>query len=563
MLKQLRIKNIALIDECTIEFGSGFNVLTGETGAGKSIIIDALNFVLGARADKTLIKSGTDSAYVVGVFDLSDVPNYEQILIDADIEPDSTLIITRKMTVAGKNECKINGELSALSVIKKITSKLVDIFGQHDSTALLDVKNHIVFLDSVSDAKIEQLKSTIADYLSQIRSIEAKISDLGGLGAERERNIDILNFQINEIEGADLQINEEEQLAQALDKQRNFEKIVDNLNAVSGVLDGEYSFTGAIKSACNNLTALEKYDNLYADLSTRLQSIKYEIEDINDVIARELQKVEFSESELNSLMERLDLIKDLKRKYGADIPAILEYLCDSKSKLDELINATQNIEELQKQKTILVNGLFVACTELTNCRRDNAIVLTENILTELKELGMKNAQFEVKFSNYNRSNFLQFVSVNGADEVEFMFSANLGVPCQPLSKIISGGEMSRFMLAFKCVVGSNIKTYVFDEIDTGIGGDVGTIVARKLSRIASNAQVLCVTHLAQIACFGDINFKIQKFEDTNTYTNVILLDNIGKIEEVTRMIGSVDSREFARKHAEELIREADNIKINI
>ncbi len=560
MLKQLRINNIALIDACTIDFGQGLNVLTGETGAGKSIIIDSLNFVLGARADKTLIKSGCDFASVVGVFDMSDVGCSKELFELADVDPDDTLVITRKMNVAGKNECKINGQITTLGVIKKITSRLVDICGQHDSTALLDVKTHITLLDQMNSSGVEALKEVIRGLLDKYSSINRQISMLGGTGAERARNIDILKFQIDEISNAKLYEGEDEVLVQQLDKERNSERISEALSEICAMMDGDVSMAGAIKSASTMLSSLGKYDNQYVSISDRLQSVKYEMEDILDTLYTEKQNIEYSEARLNELMERLDLIKNLKRKYGSTIHDILLFLDKANEQLNTLVNAEQSIQQLMVDRSQLQVEIYDECQQLTKLRKTLADQLRAKMLTELHELGMKNAQFAVQFNDYTQQNVMDVVTDNGADQVEFLFSANLGVQCQPLSKIISGGEMSRFMLAFKCVVSSDIKTYVFDEIDTGIGGEVGTIVARKMSAIACNAQVLCVTHLAQIACFGDINFLIRKWEKDKTYTEVTLLDDNGKVEEITRMIGSVVSSEYARKHAVELIKEAQNIK---
>ncbi len=563
MLQQLKIKNIAIIDECTINFGQGFNILTGETGAGKSIIIDSLNFVLGARADRTLIKSGTDFATVTGVFDLSDVDDYEEIFNEVGLEAESTLIISRHMTVAGKNECRINGELTTLNVVRKITSKLVDIFGQHDSTALLDAKNHLGLLDQVNYTKVEPKILECNNIWSQIKEVDVKINSLGGLGTERERNIDILKFQINEITNSNLYDGEEEDLNAKLVKLQNSEKIVNVLNNISNLLDGEFSVSGAVKNASQNIDTLTKYDESFAEIGQRLKSVKYEIDDITDTINSERSGIEFSTNELNFVIDRLNQINDLKRKYGSTVSEVLTYLKQSEIKLDELLNSVELIEQLKHEKLALKNQLKNVALQLSKARKENAKFLQNSIVGELKELGMKNAQFEVKFNNFEDQDILDIITANGADDVEFLFSANLGIPCQPLSKIISGGEMSRFMLAFKCVTSSNIKTYVFDEIDTGIGGDIGTVVAKKMSLVAKNAQVLCVTHLAQIACFGDINFKIQKFESDGTYTNVILLDSVSLVDEITRMIGKVSSSEFAYKHAEELIKEASIIKSNL
>lgn len=563
MLKQLKIKNIAIIDECTIEFGHGFNVLSGETGAGKSIIIDSLEFVLGARADKTLIKSGEDAASVTAVFDLSDVPQNEEIFKLLGLEEENILVVSRIMNLQGKNECRVNGEITSVSVLKKITYLLVNIFGQHDSVVLLDSKNHLDMLDDVDEDSLLPLKNKLNLLLDEIKNIDSQIASLGGLGEERIRNIDILKYQIDEIAAANLQEDEEQELEVKLKKLQDREKIADLINSSLGVLNGDYNISSAIKAANSNLELLEHYDELYSDLKKRLQSVKYEVEDVVSTLEEESSGLEYSENDLNAVIDRLEVIKDLKRKYGSSISDVLSYLENAQNRLDLLLNAEVNIVKLTDKKKTLCKDVFEVSQELTKKRKLIADKLQNNVVLELKELGMKNAKFVVNFEEYNSSNIMDIVSSNGADNVEFLFSANLGVPVAPLSKIISGGEMSRFMLAFKCVAGGDNKTYVFDEIDAGIGGEVGTIVAKKISKIAKNAQVLCVTHLAQIACFGDNNYLIKKTESENkTTTNVMLLDANGKQQEITRMIGSVNSVEYASKHASELIKEAELIKMN-
>ena len=562
MLKSLKIKNIAIISECTIEFGQGFNVLSGETGAGKSIIIDSLEFVLGARADKSLIKAGTEQASVTAVFDVSGVACKDELFNILALPSDDMLVISRTMNVMGKNECRVNGELTSLSLLKKATSALVDIFGQHDSVALLDVNNHLTLLDSVNEGAVQPLKDAVVNYLAQIKGIDDEIQSLGGLGDERERNIDILKYQIKEIDGANLQLDELDTLNAKLNKLKNSEKIAQLLSDGLALIDGDYSVCSALKSANFNIEALANYDDSFNELSKRVQSAKYELEDIIDTLRSEQNNIGYSESEINSVIDRLEFIKDICRKYGKTIADVIAYKQDAELKLDKLINADQSIANLTKQKSEVVKGLTHKCVELTNVRKDIASALSVSVENELHELGMKNAKFEVKFGNYDTDNILQHVSASGADSVEFMFSANLKVPVAPLSKIISGGEMSRFMLAFKCVTGGNDKTYVFDEIDAGIGGDTGTVVAKKLSKISHLSQVLCVTHLAQIAAFGDVNYLIEKTEIGETATHVKKLDESGKRDEITRMIGSVNNNSFAHQHAVELIKEANAIKLN-
>ena len=561
MLVQLKIKHIAIIDECTIEFGHGFNVLTGETGAGKSIIIDSLNFALGARADKSLIMAGKDSASVSAVFDTTGIDNVGELKELLGFDDVDTLVLSRTMTVAGKNECRINGELTSLAVLRKITSLLVDIYGQHDSVELLDAHNHIDILDSVHIKAVEPSKLKIVELLEQIKLIDEQISELGGIGSDRERNIDILKYQINEIDLSNLQLNEDELLESKLNKLKNSEKIAELLKSSVDMLDGNYSVVNTLKFAANNINSLSEYDEQFDSLEKRIQSAKYELEDIIDTLNKELNAVNYSEDEINSIIDRLELIKDLSRKYGKTIDDILSFREKAKEKLDMLLNAEESIAKLTTKKEEFVKALKVEAEKLTQIRKEIASKLSSRVVSELKVLGMKNAKFEVLFDE-SPKDFMSVITPNGADKLEFMFSANLGVPLAPLSKIISGGEMSRFMLAFKSVTGGEGKTYVFDEIDAGIGGETATIVAVKIAQIAKNSQVLCVTHLAQIAAFGDVNFLIVKTEKDKTTTRVELLDENSKLDEITRMIGSVNNKEYAYKHAKEIVAEAKQIRLN-
>jgi len=564
MLQKLKIKNIALIEECVIDFENGLNTLTGETGAGKSIIIDSLNFVLGARGDKSLIKSGTDFAKVDAIF-FTDDTEVMDLLESVGVEQDNTIIVSRTMSLTGKNECRLNGDIVPLSIIKKITSKLVDVFGQNDQQFLLDTKSHLHFLDAFNEEVLTENKITIQNLLSELNNIKHDIKLLGGDGEERLRNIDILKYQINEIESANLQEDEYEDLNERKNILKNSEKIIEKFNDFELMSNGQVDLVSNLKSMANILTALGEYIKECDSLADRLNSAKLEVEDIAFSVKDLSKDFEYNENELNDIEERLDLIKLLQRKYGLNIGEIFNYLNNAKSDLLKLENATEELENLKSLKNKCLDNLFKQCVILTNKRKDLAINFEEKIKIQLSNLGMKNANFKVEFKNYSVDDIESRVSLDGADEIEFLFSANLGEPLKPLVKIISGGEMSRFMLAFKTVINNFVnKTYVFDEIDTGIGGSVGTVVAKQMTQIATENQVLCVTHLAQIACFADNMLKITKYEDNGkTFTNVRKLTNDEMVNEITRLIGTNEVSEFAYKHAEELIKEAKSYKISL
>ena len=568
MISSLKINNIALIDESIIKLGDGFNALTGETGAGKSIIIDSLNFVLGSKADKTLVKTGKDFAKVEVVFDL---PKLNDFIIEffesINSEPETTIVITRYLNLNGKNEIRVNGEAVTLGMLKKLTMHLVDIHGQHDHQALLDAKNHIKIIDSI-DANISEIKTQLAIKLSEVKKINLQIAELGGEGEDKLRNIQLLEHEINEIELADLKEGEEETLLEKRKYFANSEKLSKHLSDAYSCLKGSDSgVANLLKSATFSLGVISSISDKIEDLKNRLTSAMYEVNDITDLVSELINETDYDEDEVNTLEERLDLIKDLKRKYGNSVKDIFVYLENAKIKLNNLQNSEQALNQLNKQKSGVLAEVFKLCEKLTSLRKNAGDKIKSNLLKELTYLGIKNGQFEVMFNNdYSLSNIESKVTQNGADNLEFMFSANPGIEVRPLTKIISGGELSRFMLAFKCVIqdDSGIKTLIFDEIDVGIGGLIGVEVGKKISTISKYNQVVCITHLAQIAAFADSNFKIEKTTDGNyTTSNIKLLTESDKVKEITRMLGLNSDNVNAEASAKDLIGSALIYKQNI
>ena len=561
MISSLKINNIALIESSLINFNSGFNVLTGETGAGKSIIIDSLNFVLGAKADKTLIKSGKDYAKVEVVFELNNISNEIKSFFDSVfLEPENTIIISRYYNLNGKNECRVNGEAVTLAMLKKLARCLVDIFGQHDNVALLDVKNHIKFVDALSN-KIENLKVNLSEQLSQLKEINNQITSLGGVGEDKQKNINLLEYEINEIEAFNLKENEDVELENKHKMFINSEKLKTNLQEILSNLNGsELSVNSKLKSSSYNFNQISNCSEDILNLKNRLDTCMYDLLDISETVSDLLNSTDFSEEELDQVMERLDAIKDLKRKYGKTIPDILAYLQSAKEKLNNLLNSDEKLKDLVIRKNVLLSQIYNVCVDLTNERKKVGETLSKKLVLELSDLGIKNASFVVNFNNsYNIDNIETKVGLTGADNLEFLFSANSGVEVRPLTKIISGGEMSRFMLAFKCVCRDNNaeKTMVFDEIDAGIGGLIGLEIGKKIANISKTNQVLCVTHLAQIATFADSHFKIEKTVDNFiTSSNVFALNNENVVKEIARMIGSKSDSEYGLLNAKELLSNA-------
>lgn len=563
MLESIKISNLALINKSSVEFGNGFNVLTGETGAGKSLIVDALTFLTGVRADKTLIKSGEDFSRVEGVFsvDVND-PTINEILSSIGLENEGTLIISRQFNVSNKNECRVNGEIVTLNIIRKLSTRVLDIFGQNDSQVLLDSNNHLSLLDDIFEKHLAEDKCILSNQLGELKTINNSIKELGGLDKDREQSISFIKFQIKEIDDAGLVVGDEEDIKSRILTMQNSEKIFGALNGATEILDGEYSIESAIKSAINSISSIEQFDNDLSIQKDRLHSLRYELQDIVSELASKRDGITYSEQELDILQDRLMLIKDLERKYGSTITDILKTREALNERLNLLLNADEEIERLRLSKNKLLKDILSTCNRLHNIRINQIKSFREKLLAELKELGMKNANFSVNFLNdINLENIESIVTVDGADNIEFLFSANLGVEPRPLSKIISGGEMSRFMLAFKTLQNcDNQKTCIFDEIDTGIGGQIGVEIGKKICKISRTTQVICITHLAQIASFGDCNYLIEKYEDgEKTFTDVKTLDRDSKICEIARMLGSA-SNQSSMDLASDMIDSADGYK---
>ena len=560
MLNSLQIKNIAIIDSLEINFEKGLNVLSGETGAGKSIIIDSLNFVLGKRADKTLISYGKDSAQVVAFFDISDCKKARDILKEYDIDSDDELMIKRTMTQDGKNTCNINGQKVTLQMLKELTETLVDIYGQNDTAFIMNPKTHLDVLDNFSQDKIIPKKINLLKIYDEYKETQKKIKEFGS-SQDIAKNLDLYEYQIKEIEEANIQEGEEEELIALRHKMNNSERYVEAISGAFESLNG-YSDMNAVTLISNSINELKKQaseDKDIQDLVDRLDSAKIELKDIASSLDDMVQSFDFSPQDLQRVEERLSLVRLIKRKYGDSFEQVQNYLNDIKAKVDFLQNGEQALKDLEIDLENLESDFFEAAKDLTKTRKEVAKDLSSKIEKELAELGIKNAKFEAKFKETPDSGIY-------FDEMEFLFSANLGQPVRELTKIISGGELSRFMLALKNTIANldSINTMVFDEIDTGISGNIADTVAKKLYKISKNKQVLAITHLPQLASMADANFLIEKsVQDGNTKTNVTRLENEALIDELLRLIGGINSKEFGRPHAQEMKKNANELKKNI
>ena len=559
MLAQLTIENIALIDKLELDLKNGLNILSGETGAGKSIIIDSLNFVLGERADKSLIRYGTDYAIVQAVFEEYVTPSVSEYLDDIGIECEDVLIIRRKMSVDGKNECRINGRVSTLSILKGLTELLVDIHGQHEHQSLLKSANHIKLLDDIGAAKIASVKQDVAKEHTRYVALKRELSRCGD-ESERERKLDILSFQIDEIEKADVKDGEEDELLQARKRIRNMEKIMSALSDAKNTLDGydSSSVSASIKNSSNLLGTISSYDDTVAPLIDRLDDAKIEIKDIADTLSDMLERLDFDARSAEKIEERLEVVRNILHKYGGNFDNLQKFYEDAKKEAELLSGAAQTVEDLQVEIEKAKSGLQKSARKLTELRQEVANKFESDITRELKDLGMGGSTFKVDFVT---TDDVDQISANGSDTIEFLFSANVGEPMKPLAKIISGGEMSRFMLAFKNIVAGvdGIGTMVFDEIDTGISGNISAVVSEKMCNISRDRQVIAVTHMPSLAAMADNHYLIAKStENGKTLTHINLLED--DTDEVARLIGGNDYSQFAVPHAKEMKAWAERYK---
>jgi DNA repair protein RecN (Recombination protein N) len=572
MLRQLDIHNIALIDNISIELGVGFNILTGETGAGKSIIIDSINAILGERISKDLIRTGKEKAIVEAIFEVEN-ERMTNIFEHMGIVPeeDGTLIISREFNLAGKNICRINGKMATVSMLKEIGEWIIDIHGQFDNQSLLRTDSHTKLLDLFGGEKIEQLKHNYLNILADYKSIKGKLKEISGNIGERERRIDLLRFQIEEITNAALQPDEEEKLNKQRVVLSNSEKIIQALSsAYEFLLSGnniKSSASDNLNEALSELNGIAKLGENLSDIRKRLEEVSYQLDDITEEIRKERDNVEYNPDMLESIEERLDFIFKLKRKYGISISEIQNYCKKSELELQELNDCEGAINRLNSRLKLLNEELYKSACLLNAERKKAAEILENEITVELNDLEMKKAKFKVniEFDEQMEINNERKYTQNGLDRIEFLISPNTGEPLKPLSKIASGGEMSRIMLAIKTILADvdEIPTMIFDEIDIGVSGRAAQRVGEKLSFISKNHQVLCVTHLAQIASMADNHYLIEKFSnEESTETKVQRLKGNCIRDEIARILGGSNISDITLKHAEEMLENAKKIKKN-
>ena len=548
MLSLLHIENIAVIECADISFDRGFNVLTGETGAGKSIVIDAISAILGQRAYRDMIRTGTNKASVRAVF--TDVPKLDWFE-ENGVEYDPETIIQREIYLDGKNVCRVNGSIVTVSILSKLGIQLINIHGQHDSASLFNEDNHLQFLDDF--ARNDDLRNAYRENYEAVAKLRREIDRMSMDEGEKLRRMETLKYQIEEIEKAQLEAGEDEELESRRKFLQNSEKIASGLNDAVENLYGGDDVDGAatlLSIAERALARVAKYSDDIASLHEKVADMMYQVQDVAEIAREVRDDLAYSADELEQIEARLDIIHKLRRKYGTTCTDILEYLEKAKKELDEIEFADDHMERLKKKLVQAEKLAWDAARKLRENRKEASEVLSARILTELAQLDMPKVQFACQFTELD-------LTAGGADAVAFYMSANIGEALKPMSKVASGGELARIMLAMKNVLAEQdrVNTLIFDEVDTGVSGRAAQKVAEKLKSVARTKQVLCVTHLPQLAAMGDTHLLIAKGErNGRTYTTVTPLDIEGRKRELARVIGGANITETTLKSAEEMLR---------
>lgn len=548
MLSLLHIENIAVIECADISFDRGFNVLTGETGAGKSIVIDAISAILGERAYRDMIRTGTERASVRAVF--TEVPEFPWFA-ENGVEYDPETVISREIHLDGKNICRVNGTLVNVSCLHKLGIQLINIHGQHDSAALFDEENHLAFLDAFADNG--ELRASYGERYEAVAKLRREISSLTMDEGEKLRRMENLKYQIAEIEKAELEPGEDDRLEERRKVLQNAEKLSNGMEtAVECLYGGEDSdgASGLLAQAEYALARLSRFSDSFAALHDRVSDLMYQVQDAAEEVRDARDSLSYSAEELEQIESRLDVIHKLRRKYGTTCEDILEYLDKAKKELDEIEFADDKLERLKRNLKKAEKEAWDAALALRENRKQAADTMSKRILSELAQLDMPRVQFACRFTETE-------LTANGADAVAFYMSANAGEALKPLNRVASGGELARIMLAMKNVLAEKdqVATLIFDEVDTGVSGRAAQKVAEKLRSVAVHKQVLCVTHLPQLAALANTHLLIAKSErDGRTYTSVTPLDLEGRKRELARIIGGANITETTLKSAEEMLR---------
>lgn len=566
MLKQLLVRNIALVDELTVSFYRGLNVLTGETGAGKSIIVDSVNFLIGARADKAMIRSGAEKAYVEGIFDIAGNEALKRMLAENQMEPeDESLILSRELSLGGRCVCRIDGTAVNLALLKEVAACLIDIHGQHEHQSLLDEKNHLVFLDAFGDSEHQRLLLQVATQCREYQSADAEYRKLLEANARRQERLEFLLAKRKEIAAAKPKGAEEESLRKALDSLRNAGKISRALQQAYGAVYDTHSDADAalrlLQAATAAMAEIAPYDDSFEALRARLESMYYEAEDIGLELRGAIDRFDTDEGALQQAAARMDLLRRLSRKYAVPIDDLAAELEKTAAEIKQMDSIEDELIRLEEKADQMLGEYKKSAALLTVSRRKLAGFLAARLKEELAELNMPGTELLIELTPRGAG-----VSASGDDRMTMLLAPNKGEEAKSLSKIASGGEVSRLMLALKSISASHnvIPSMVFDEIDTGISGRTAQVVAEKMWNIARYRQVLCVTHLQQIAAMAGTQYLVVKSESGGrTISRIHILSQEGRIKELSRMIsGYTKESESSLRHAEHMLKEAEAYRLS-
>lgn len=559
MLVELSIKNIALIESLRVEFARGFNVLTGETGAGKSIVVDSVNLALGGRADRDMIRTGAQKGMVQALFDVSENEKARAYLNEIGIDAEDGLIaVRRELSREGRNLCRISDVAVPVATLRQLTSMLMDVHGQHEHQALLNPARHIGFLDDFAGEAIAGLRENVSQLYTARGKIAAELKARMNDVADKERLSDMLAFQVQEISSAKLKPGEEEKLEKKLAVLENAEKIRTGVEtAYTMVYQGDGRSASAQEALLRAAEAMERIGGLnerYGALAGRLRELFYAAQDVGYELQAQMDDLDFEPALIEKIAARLDLIGRLERKYGASVEEVIRFGEDAAQRLEALKTSDEAIADLKKRYRAADAELREACAALSEQRKLAAQKLAEQICAQLKDLGMARTRFEVRVEPEAKP------TATGMDRVEFMISPNPGEPLRPLASIASGGEISRVMLALKAISldAEGVDSMIFDEIDTGVSGRMAQVVGEKMCLIARRRQVLCITHLPQIAALGDAHFMVEKVAgEDRTDTHVRALDLDGRIHELSRLVGGANDSESSLSHAAHMLKDAE------
>jgi len=557
MLQSLHVHNFALLEDAKVEFAPGFNVFTGETGAGKSILVDAFGVVLGNRASADYVRSGADSFWVQAVFDISSMPQLQAYLQEQDLEVEDDLFLKRQVTAAGKSKATVNGVQVPLSIIKEISTMLVDIHGQHENQALLKAEAPRILVDTFGGAKVAEPLAQYGVLYNKYVGLQKKLATLKADCEQQDILLDRYAWEVKEIEAAKLQIGEEEALEAEAKVLQNSEKIIKAVNGAYELLDDENTVLSLLARAKNTLHTAVRYDGKLSIILDNLDNAWLTLDDCRQELGEYLSRSDFNGERANEVQQRLDTIYRLHKKYGGSTDAVLAYLETAKQKYNELLYLAETIAKAEKELAQLTKELTKAADALTLERKAQAERLANLVTTHIHDLAMPNGIFEVQFTE------LEKFTANGRDGMTFMFSANMGEPVNELEKVASGGELSRIALAIKTVMMNtgDVPTMVFDEIDTGVGGVTAQRMAEKIAIISNIGQVLCITHLPQIAAFADRHIYIEKQSSAGrTATMLTVLDEEARVRELMRMTAGTSESNAAYENAKELLVAAEAVK---